>query len=436
MSGGRGGDTLENGARFTPMYFGVPVFNAQSPIANPEMADKPDMPLPGLAGGAVSSGMTWHLFVVGPRRFDECPDRILDDVFAFFDANPDVPYVVLNSKDSISSRDSYRPAGAPKLVKDGYYIPEMPDASALFVLARRDRVEAVRPFAFDDAPPEASVAQLNQHGLARRLFLAYIALSRTVPHPGKVLNPDLITERQPLIAEWLPAAALFAKRADIRGIGIASVFDGVNPWAYHPPKDWKPTPWFPIPWNKDQLATFDRLPTLGFLHRPTFVKFVDEHGKPLTRRDEREKALQAGWQQALQVLPEAQRLKAPARIIAATGDNTDQLIALHSAMNAHSAQGGPELDSGKSDQFIDTDKRLGNTGAATLFVQMAIGVMGSYRAGGVSVAVNLRDANEASIVFITPPPEEKRKAQTSSNGGDVFGHYVTPAVDPANYPPN
>lgn len=143
----------------------------------------------------------------------------------------------------------------------------------------------------------------------------------------------------------------------------------------------------PVSWNKNQLTTFDRLPTLGFIHRPTFVKLTDAQGQPLTRRDAREKALQAGWQTALQTLPEAQCPYAPARVVVATGDGTDQLIALHGTLDAYAANGGPEFDSGKSSQFIDTDKRLGNTGASTLFMHMAIGVMGSYRDGGISAAI-------------------------------------------------
>ncbi|MFL6660269.1 MAG: hypothetical protein ACJ8GW_19440, partial [Massilia sp.] len=188
-----------------------------------------------------------------------------------------------------------------------------------------------------------------------------------------------------------------------------------------------------IPWNKEQLATFDSLPTLGFIHRPTFIKFTDEHGKPITRRDERDKALQAGWQAALLTLPEAERTKAPALIVAATGDDTNQVTLLHSMLDAYAAHGGPEIDTGKSAQFINTDKRLGNTGATTLFMQMAIGVMGSYRNGGISAAINLRDKDEASIVFISPPSDDKRKTQQHPRGGDVFGHHGTPANDPDNY---
>ncbi|MDC8759012.1 type VI lipase adapter Tla3 domain-containing protein [Janthinobacterium fluminis] len=439
LSGERGGASLENGAQYTPMYYGVPVFDAEPPVFNSRMIEKPDSPLMGLAGGAVSSGMAWHLFVIGDRRFGEHPDRILDDVFAFFDAHPDVPYIVLNSEDSMATRDLYRPDGSAPLMHDGNYIPEMPDASALFVLARRERVDAVRPFVWDD--PDNDFLQ--------KIFRwMYFELQSEVPHPDRkkiTRTPAQVgadptrhedghgAERPPLVSEWLEAAAAFAQRPDIRGTGNISLINRINPWAHRPPTNWKPTPWFPIPWSKSQLATFDSLPSLGFIHRPKFVKFADEHGKPLTRPDQRSKALKAGWQEALLALSESQRIKAPALIVAASGGNTAQTIALHSVLNAYAAQGGPEIDTGKSEQFIDTDKRLGNTGASTLFMQMAIGVMGSYRTGGISAAINLRDKDEASIVFISPPSAEKRKTQQHPRGGDVFAHHATPAIDPADY---
>ena len=436
IAGGRGGDTLENGARDTPMYFSIPVFNAEPPIFNSRMLDSPESPAIGLAGGYAPSGLHWHLFLSGPRRLSEHPDRILEEVFAFFDAHPDVPYIVLNSEDSMPTRDLYSPDNSPPLTHDGRYIPEMPDASALFVLARRERIDAVRKFAYDDAPPEDSVDDLNTYGVARRLYLAYDKLMRAVPHPDKKEDPSAFTQRQPSIAEWLPVAAQFAQRPDIRDTGSFSMVDRLKHKTYHPPKDWQPTPWFPVPFNKEQLAQLDRLPTFGFIHRPTFVRMVDKDGKPLTRRDQREQALQAGWQQALRSLPEAERPAAPARLVAATGGNQAQLLALHKTVLKHAENGGTELDSGNTAQWIDTDQRLGNTGAATLFVQMAIGVMGSYRDGGVSAVVNLRNNEEATIVLVSPPSDEKRRTQKHPHGGDVLRHYVTPAIDPANYPAN
>jgi len=439
LSGERAGDTLENGASFTPMYFAVPVFNAEPEAHNEGRADTAESPTPGLAGGAIGSGMAWHLFVVGPRRFGEQPDRIIEDVFAFFDAHPDVPYIVLNSEDSLGTRDSNSPPASPFLLRDGNYVTERPDSSVLFVLARRERVDPVRPFVWDD--PDNDFVQNEFRWMYGNMRIAVPnrnhkqALQTPTQIGANMTRQELESngERQPLISEWLEAATAFSQRPDLRGTGVSGMLTTVNPFKHYPPKDWKPTPWFPIPWNREQLETFDRLPTLGYLHRPVFVRFTDEQSNPVTRRAERQKLLQAGWQAAVQTLPEARRANVPARVIAATSGKAEQLIALQGVLDAQAAAGGPEIDSSKSGQFIDADKRLGDTGAATMFVQMAIGVMGSYRDGGVSAAVNLRGEDEASIVMISPPTDEQRKNQKHPRGGDVFAHRGTPAIDPGSY---
>lgn len=426
MSGGRVLDALLNGAGYSVTDWGTPVFNARPP----NRGDDPDSPLSpdmGLASGAEGEGMSTSLFVAGPRRFAERPDHILEDVFDFFDTNPDVPYVVLNSDDGLATRENRQPPGSPPLVKDGYYVPEMPDSAALFILACRERVDPIRPFAYDDIDGyEVPMDVLNRDGVARRLFLGYLDLKQTIPTVRKTS-----IGRPPTIAEWLDFAAKFSVRPDIRGTGAISFLDRELNAKHRPPLDWKPTPWFPVPWSKLQLEQFDKMATLGFIHRPVFVKTTDEHGKPLARRDARQKALLEGLQEALRTLPEAERPKAPARVIAATNNQTEQLVALEGMLHQYAAQGGPEIDSGKLDQFINIDRRLGNTGAATLFMEMAIGVMGSYRAGGLSLVVNLRDPHEATFIFISPPSEEKRKAQQSR--GDVFRPIKSMAVDPANY---
>ena len=435
MMGSRGGDTLENGAAYTVMDWGVPVFNARPACRSLKNAESAVSFDSGLVASADSSGLGSHLFVVGPRRFEDRPDRILDDIFDFFDNNPDIPYVIFNSDDGMDVREMSKPDGSPKLVKEGYYIPEMPDASTLFLLARRERVDAVRPFAFEDVDEEKGVEMLNRDGIGRRMFLTYLELMSSVPTAPKTREQPFDLERQPLISEWLPAAAKFAVRHDIRGTGPTSFIDRELHAKRRPPLDWKPTPWFPVPWNNLQLEEFDKMPTLGFVHRPVFVKMTDEHGKLLSRRDQRESTLLAGWHAALMTLPASERAKGPARVIAATGNQKEQLLALHGVLNRYAEQGGPEIDTGKVDQFINTDHRLGNTGANTLFMQMAIGVMGSYRAGGASAAINLRDPKEASIVFITPPSDEKRKNQHHAHGGDVFRHIHSQQIDPANYAP-
>jgi hypothetical protein len=426
LSGGRIGDTLENGAGYTVTEWGTPVFNARPPDQS-KYAGNPLMPDMGISGSAESSGMSTSLFVAGPAHFAERPDHILNDVFEFFDANPDVPYVVLNSDDGMGVRHVSRSPGSPPLVKEGYYVPDMPDSSTLFVLARRERVDPIRPFAYEDIDDYRTPMEvLNRDGVARRLFLGYLDLTKSLPRPEKVTH-----DRPPTIPEWLAYAAKFSTRPDIRGTGQISFLDREFNAKHRPPLDWTPTPWFPIPWSKLQIQQFDSMATLGFIHRPVFVKTTDEHGKPLPRRDARQKALIEGLQEALRTLPEAERAKGPARVIAATNNQTDQLVALEGMLHQYAAQGGPEIDSGKLDQFLNIDRRLGNTGAATLFMQMAIGVMGSYRAGGPSLAVNLRDPHEATFIFISPPSEEKRKAQQESRG-DVFRSIKSMAVTPEN----
>jgi hypothetical protein len=422
-SGSRALDALENGVEPSPMFWGVPSMYAGPPFENPAWQPSEIQPRAGVAGGAESTGMAWHLFVIGPWQLGERPDQLLEQAFALFDKYPDLPYLVLASSDDMAVREGGSLPGAPSIVNDGYYIPERPDATAVFVLARRERVEPLRPYVWDD--------QDNDY-LQENLRRMYYQLQEDVPNPEKLAHPEKFNHgRLPSIAEWLQAAAAFAKRPVYDKKDGNRVLDAFKRWANHPPKDWKPTPWFPVPWNREQMQAFDRLPSLGFIHRPVFVKFEDEQGKPVTRRDARQNILEAGWHQALQTLSDAERAKGPARIVAAFDNNVDHLVAMENMLHRYAAQGGPEIDSGKTAQFINTDRRLGNTGAATFFMQMALGVMGSYIEGGPSAAVNLRDPAGASIVFISPPSEERRKAQDD----DVFKHQVKPAIDPENYKP-
>ena len=311
VSGGRAYDAMENGINFTPLYWGVPSFYAGPPIRDSKQQPEAGVPMAGLIAGAGTSGMAWHLFSIAPWSLAEHPDKLLLNIFEFFDTHPDVPYVVLMADDSAGTRDGIRAKGDVKMLRDGHYIPDMPDATVAFVLARRERIDFLRPSIWDD--PGNKFVQEQFRAM-------YYQLMESLAKPDKELGADFPPiPRQPTVAEWLAAAAAFAQRPDIRGVGLHT-FDKLNPWENRPPRDWKPTPWFPIPWNREQMETFDRLPSFGFVHRPVFVKFADEEGKPVTRRDQRQKLFNAGWQQALQTLPEAERGKGPARIVTGTGN--------------------------------------------------------------------------------------------------------------------
>lgn len=430
LSGGHDGASLENAVLDTPRYWGTPVFNAEPRCLDKRCSDRPELP----QGGIVAGEVMMRIPVLADRELSEHPDRIIERVFSFFDQNPDVPYIVLGSRDSTTVRARY--SSPRKLLETGYYVPDRPDTSAVFVLARRERVDQLRPFVFQDLEePQPDVDVLNRDGIARRVWLNYMALEEKVPAPPeRALHPGH-TSRQPTSTEWLADLEIFRKQFTEQGtrklnFKIADVFN------LHKPKlsrHWKPTPWFPVPWNTEQLEQFDRLPTLGFLHRPVFVKMVDADGKPLKHEADRQAALHDGWKSALETLPAAQRVKGPARVIVATGGKTSQLLDFHGLLRKVAEDGGPKFDPAKVNNFIDIDHRLGNTGAATFFMQAAIGVLGSYREGGISAAFNLRDPDEVSIIFISPPSDEKRKSQQHPIGGDVLQNATVPAIDPKNY---
>ena len=426
--GGASASALENGVGGLPMYWAAPSFYARNPSQNPDRPPSDADPSIGIVGGTDTNGLSLTLFVPAGYRLSDHPDRLLEEAFAFFDAHPDVPYLVVAAHDGMYFRHLYRPKGSPRLIHDGHYVPEMPGAAALFVLARRERLDALRPFAFEDTDQDANSRVQNRTGLARRVFLAHYDLSVEL---GKTTSKQLgreVYRRWPTVPEWLAETARFAKRPDVvgaPGLGRLNPFDDV----VHTPRGYTPTPWFPIPWNKDQLETFDRLPTLGYVHRPHYIPLTDADGKPLARRSERIAALVKGWNQALEAFPDAQRPAALKRLISSTGGSPDTLVELTALVDAQAGGGGPELHLDKPNEWIDLEPRLGNTGSASLFMGMAIGVMGSYIDGGGSAAINLRNPREASLVFISPPPPDKLQRQ----GRGVFKNNVTPAIDPASY---
>jgi hypothetical protein len=431
QSGSREGFSRENAMLDTPRYWGVPVFNAE-PRYQGKYEDRPDFP----QGGIVSSTGEMHLFVLAGRELSERPDRIVEKIFAFFDQNPTVPYVILGSADSSAIREDT--LVSRQILEDGYYVPRMPDASAMLVLARRERVDAIRPFVFRDMEEgQADVDVLNRDGIARRVYLNYLKLEKKVPTPPPTEDEKSSVHigRQPTSAEWLSDLEIFAKQFTAPETSRLD-FKIRDAFSLHKPtlsRQWKPRPWFPVPWNQEQLEQFDRLPTLGYLHRPVFVKLTDADGNPLSHDADRVAALHQGWKSAMDTLPEAQRATGPSRVIVATGGKTSQLVDFHGLLRRVADDGGPKFDPAKPNKFIDTDHRLGNTGAATFFVQTAIGVLGSYREGGISAAFNLRDPSEASIILISPPSDEKRKNQQHPIGGDVFRNATIPMIDPKNY---
>ena len=406
-SGKRGADALENAIAATPMYWCMPSMYASIPFHDGKPRNALG-PMLGATGSAEHNGFAWHLFVASEALLSASPDRLVELAFLFFDEHPDVPLLFISAVDSPRIRDSRSPHGTPRLLRDGRYVVELPDSIAIFAFGRRERVDRLRKFAWEDKD--------NDFG-QNKIRKAYYELRE------QLAKPDTYNNRHLSVEEWEAESARLAARNDIRsGWGTSRLRNG-----------WTPSPWFPVPWSTSQLAAFDRLPTLGYVHRPVFVKWEDAKGKPVDSEEQRILLMKRGLDEARWALSANGKSEFPTRIIAATDNSVERSLILHKALNAQKAEGGPGYEITDKTKFIDTDKRLGNTGSATFFMQAAIGIMGSYREGGVSAAINMRDPNGASIMLISPPSDELRAKQQHPSGGDVFRHKVEPAYDPEVY---
>ena len=180
QTGGRACDALENGVDPSPMFWGVPSLYAGGPYDNPKDPPSDISPIAGLAASAEGTGMAWHLFSIGPWQLSERPDQLLEQAFAFFDAYPDLPYLVLLSTESDSDRDDGQGPDRESRVRIGHYIPAYSDSTAVFILARRERVEPLRPYVWEDP---------DNNYLQETLRQMYYQLMSTVP-----MRPELKAE--------------------------------------------------------------------------------------------------------------------------------------------------------------------------------------------------------------------------------------------------
>lgn len=407
QAGKRAVDAFENAVAATPMYWGIPSMYAGIPLRE-ELLNEIIGPLMGLTGGAEHNGYSWHLFVAADWLLAESPDRLFELAFQFFDKHVDAPLLFISAVDGPYDRDMNTMPGEPRMLRDGKYHVQLPDASVVLVLGRRERVERLRSFVWDDKGNDFGQTKIRAayYGLRKQL-------ANGQGHHRRHLSAD----------EWIAEAARLAVKDEIRsGWGSFSLR-----------RRWTPTPWFPVPWSVEQLRAFDQLPSLGHIHRPVFVEWKDAEGNSVTDAEHRAKLLKAGFETATRAFALDSNARYPTRIITANGGDTDRALLLHSVLNAARESGGPKYEITDKTRFIDTDRRLGDTGAATFFMQTAIGVMGSYREGGVSAAINMRDPNGASIMLISPPSDELRAKQQHPAGGDVFRHKVEPAFDPEVY---
>jgi hypothetical protein len=201
----------------------------------------------------------------------------------------------------------------------------------------------------------------------------------------------------------------FAKYTRTNPNPIDPAFTG---WERTPRAPFKPSPSFPRPITVRGFQQWDAMPVLATLHRPVTVT-LQETGKRGTfvTGDARVAVLTGGWNHATAALNAA-----PARVFFDTGKPQGGLAALAPALRA----AAHPLDPLVSAQGYDLTQRLGDTGAASPFVGIALATMASYLNADTSVVVPLRRHDQATVIAITSTTPGRKPAS------DPFGVTLRP----------
>ncbi|MFD4837060.1 DUF2875 family protein [Achromobacter sp. NPDC058515] len=197
----------------------------------------------------------------------------------------------------------------------------------------------------------------------------------------------------------------------------------INPeftgWARTPKVPFTPSPFLPQPWTARAFEQWDALPVLARLHRPVTVSLQDSAGKRL-KNDALTAAQSAAWRQATQGLPTQ-----PARVFYDNG-KPDNTVLAEWAPSLQAA--GSSVDLLASNQSYNLTQRLGDTGAASPFVGIALATMASYLNADASVVAPLRRGDQATLITVSSPTPGNKPRFNS------FGVKLMPQTSSSDWP--
>ncbi|WP_150800295.1 DUF2875 family protein [Pseudomonas fluorescens] len=375
-------------------YWPIPVF-AIAPPKQPEDAGAPNTILSGR--NAATLGVT--LFLWQDADNTTHAQNMIERLFQFFDDNPKVPQALIVSRDGDVTRNGYRAAGTLGL-QNVHAVPTIFESMTGLLVTRSDRVDSyIRPFVTNDSEDNQ-----NTNTDVGKLWAFY-------------------WNRDDAFLDWYKEGERAkGKKGHVRPITTMSS----TYWQSQLPTLWQtlsnrgpghfePSPWLPVRWANHQVQEFDRAPILGYLHRPIKVPMLDENGK-LLKPALQAKALQAGWQQALETLPEGDK---PVRVFYDSTDNINGEIALTNALHSLNTDGtGIEL--GNVDEGYDIGRRLGNTGVSSALVEINLATIASYLEGGVSAVVYAGKDGSTTVQMVRPPDEARKAKNQQTHGIDPF----------------
>ncbi|SEJ81578.1 DUF2875 family protein [Pseudomonas sp. NFR16] len=382
-------------ARDAVAYWPLPTFA----IAPPRQPDDKDEGAGGdilSARNAATLGVT--LFLWQDSENTTHSQHMIEKLFQFFDDNSEVPEALMLSRDGDQTRTGYRVPGTRGL-PNGYYVPTVFESMTGLLVARTDRVDRyLRPYAVhqqeDNQNRSTDLSKLwfFYWDRDRKFDEVYVQAKKAegVPHP---ISPGTMSSTY-----WHAQLPEFWKTI-----------------TNHGPGHFRPSKWLPIRWAQHQIDEYDETPTLGYLHRPVKVSMADENGTPL-KPALRAKALQTGWQAALNTLPNGEK---PVRVFYDSTDNVEGEITLTQALHALNVD-GTGIEVGNVDEGYDIGRRLGNTGVSSALVEINLATIASYFEGGVSAVVYSGTDGSVSIQMIRPPSEVTKAENAKTRWADPF----------------
>lgn len=365
----------------------VPLFAAQ-PASHPSMETS--------AGGASrrvfkDASLVYSYGIWVDEVNDEDASSLVDSLFAFFDAHPEVPEAILMVKDGDIARQLMGPVGGGTL-REGAYVPDKPLSVVTLLVSRTDRVDRyIRPYAMIDKDPATSAQQVEYD---------YIKQYNFYSKESKAYGPSIGLRGRTTLpaAYWEQRVPRLIERLDDKGVA-----------------GFKRTNYLPLRWTDWQVRHFDKAPVMGYLHRPVTVRLRDEHGRLLSS-EAQTAALSAGWQRALGTLP----MDTPTTRFF---HDTRRAKALATALAPILKAQPHPLDILNVDQAIDIGLRIGDTGVSSPFVQIALGTMASYKLGGASATIHQRDNGDVTFTMVSPPDEEtKAKWEGPAKRNPFYAH--------------
>lgn len=213
--------------------------------------------------------------------------------------------------------------------------------------------------------------------------------------PGKLTDAMVaMVIARPERVEWLRYYAPFTKVNENK---IDPEFTG---WGWRKPAvEFQPSEFIPQPWTERAFQQWDALPVLAKIHRPITVSLQRPDNGERLKREALSAQLASGWKKAVEGISSP-----PVRLFYDGGLNSAPLADLIPALSAaHSS-----LDLLDSRESYDLTQRLGDTGAASPFMGIALATMASYLNADTSVVMPLRRQDQATIITITSPTPGKK----------------------------